>query len=584
MSTKVRPGSVQNSDEAVVSGVLFDALANHPDGTPVCDPDESERAAARGLAREARRLLEQLTDARARAVLARCGFEASFETNAEKALKKVTHALSAYPRSLEWSAVLKESGMRWTKPPLRSTPGALDARLRCWTESDSSAANSSLFSSTGIWTSPKSKWLFAFIGACLLAVSCYVFIGMFYDERRPSLELANWILVMLFDAITAMLFFAISWALHLGNRWCGRRLVLTVAALCFLFGSSQIYIAISTGITGNESLLAEGYSERFSENARNDSIQYSLLCFIVAPSALVLLVLYPARSYYTLSASLLFASAEYAICSAIFLISGRTNEAVPWFLLSLSLFVGMLLISSVTYRRRQFALREAKTILKRESLRYTMEWMRLRQDEVFVAGLGEIKIGWEYAQGKAGDMAKRQQKGVRFLGYGGVEALFHQADALNPLLQAKAAGWIKASGGEHHAAGVKGEERALQKVFRAYREQWTCLCDLVRTSLVFDSPQDLARCLHIIADDPEVELLRNSYDKCRLRVDFDAEKRTGGYRDVQLSLCLANHEEAKERGCAAHIAEVQLHLKRMYCIKSDDGHTAYVRARNLASD
>jgi hypothetical protein len=240
---------------------------------------------------------------------------------------------------------------------------------------------------------------------------------------------------------------------------------------------------------------------------------------------------------------------------------------------------------SVTYRRRQFALCESKMILKRESLRYTMEWMRMRQDEVFVAGLGEIKIGWEYAQGKAGDMAKRQQKGARFLGYGGVEALFHQADALNPLLQAKAAGWIKASGGEHHAAGVKGEERALQKVFRAYGEhQWTCLCDLVRTSLVFDSPQDLARCLHIIADDPEVELLRNSYDKCRLRVDFDAEKRTGGYRDVQLSLCLAKHEEAKELGCAAHIVEVQLHLKRMYCIKSDDGHTAYVRARNLASD
>lgn len=580
MSTKVRPGSVQSSDESVVLGVQFDALAKHPDGTPVCDPDESERAAARGLAREARRLLEQLSDARARAVLARCGFEASFETNAEKALKKVTHVLSAYPRSLEWSAVLKESGMKWTKPPLRSTPGALDARLRCWTESDSSAANSSLFSSTGIWTSPKSKWLFAFSGACVLALSCYLFMSMLYDERRPSLELANRILVILFDAITAMLYFAISWALHLGNRWCGRRLVLMSAALCFLFGSWQIPVAIHTGMAGNESLLAEGYSERFSENARHDSIQYGLLCGIVAPNALVLLVLYPARSYYTLSASLLFATAEYTIYSAIRYSASRRAR----FLLCLSLFVCMLLISSVTYRRRQFALRESKTIKKRDSLRYTMEWMRLRQDEVFVAGLGEIKIGWECAQGKAGDMAKRQQKGVRFLGYGGVEALFHQADALNPLLQAKAAGWIKASGGEHHAAGVKGEERALQKVFRAYREQWTCLCDLVRTSLVFDSPQDLARCLHIIADDPEVGLLRISYDKCRLRVDFDAEKHTGGYRDVQLSLCLANHEEAKRLGCAAHIVEVQLHLKRMYCIKSDDGHTAYVRARNLASD
>ena len=70
--------------------------------------------------------------------------------------------------------------------------------------------------------------------------------------------------------------------------------------------------------------------------------------------------------------------------------------------------------------------------------------------------------------------------------------------------------------------------------------------------------------------------------KCRLRDDFNAEKLSGGYRDVQLSVRLVS-QESLARGCESHVCEVQLHVKRFYNIKSDEGHAAYVRARNLAS-
>ena len=78
----------------------------------------------------------------------------------------------------------------------------------------------------------------------------------------------------------------------------------------------------------------------------------------------------------------------------------------------------------------------------------------------------------------------------------------------------------------------------LEEAIRGLKEEWRRLCDLCRTSIVFDEPAQLATCLRAIAADSEVALLRSHPDKCRLREGFDAERRSGGYRDVQLSVCL----------------------------------------------
>ena len=62
-----------------------------------------------------------------------------------------------------------------------------------------------------------------------------------------------------------------------------------------------------------------------------------------------------------------------------------------------------------------------------------------------------------------------------------------------------------------------------------------------------------------------------------------------GYRDVQLCAKLVcNEETALEerlpRACDGLVVEIQLHLKAIYDIKSDEGHAAYVRARNLLGE
>merc|ERR1712100_408351 len=125
----------------------------------------------------------------------------------------------------------------------------------------------------------------------------------------------------------------------------------------------------------------------------------------------------------------------------------------------------------------------------------------------------------------------------------------------------------------YYASPVKTETRALQKVFRSYRGNWRSLCDLVRCSLVFDDAADMAAALGAIQQDPELEVVRTSDDKFRLRTTFDATP-MGGYRDVQLCVRL-NNAETRTRGVHEMLAEVQLHLCAIADLKSEGGHDSY---------
>ena len=68
-----------------------------------------------------------------------------------------------------------------------------------------------------------------------------------------------------------------------------------------------------------------------------------------------------------------------------------------------------------------------------------------------------------------------------------------------------------------------------------------------------------------------------------MRTDFDADRQSGGYRDVQLSVRLLT-PETKERELEAHIAEVQLHLADFLRLKSNGGHFLYTLCRNMAAE
>ena len=75
--------------------------------------------------------------------------------------------------------------------------------------------------------------------------------------------------------------------------------------------------------------------------------------------------------------------------------------------------------------------------------------------------------------------------------------------------------------------------------------------------------------------DPEVATLKTSNAKMRLRTDFDAKKRTSGYRDIQLSVQVRT-PASFARGVEHHIAEVQLHLEQLFKLKTASGHRTYV--------
>ena len=155
-----------------------------------------------------------------------------------------------------------------------------------------------------------------------------------------------------------------------------------------------------------------------------------------------------------------------------------------------------------------------------------------------------------------------------------------QADELNDLLAVKLYDICEAHGGEFHASMVKGEARALQKVFRSYDGNWRKLCDLCRASLVFDSISKMEACLLAIGDDGDLDVVRAHESKMRLRESFNAAEESGGYRDIQLCVRLSS-SEACARKVHKHLAEVQLHYAPIIDLKSDGGHGNYVLRRNL---
>ena len=194
---------------------------------------------------------------------------------------------------------------------------------------------------------------------------------------------------------------------------------------------------------------------------------------------------------------------------------------------------------------------------------YKAMFTELLETPDFAEALHECRARWGEAMRTASVSGKSQSSLD-------IEALFQEADLLNPILQGKAESWAIQSNGTHHAAPVKGEERAIEKVYRSYDGDWKRLCDLVRTAIVLPSPQELTRCLNVIAADPNVELLVTNPSKMRLNPNYDAAS-NGGYRDVQLSLRLPR-ATAHGISLGTHIVEIQLHLKPIYELKSDRGH------------
>mmetsp|Transcript_5842 Transcript_5842/g.9262 ORF Transcript_5842/g.9262 Transcript_5842/m.9262 type:complete len:148 (+) Transcript_5842:425-868(+) len=123
---------------------------------------------------------------------------------------------------------------------------------------------------------------------------------------------------------------------------------------------------------------------------------------------------------------------------------------------------------------------------------------------------------------------------------------------------------------------VKRAERTLEKLKRTYGNDVSCLVDLARYSIVFETVEDLADCVRSIHKDEEmiIDKIKNRYSrKYDSGVSF-------GYRDIAINVRVFN-DLTEQYGCQNHVCELQLILRKFAEVKTDSGHRRYVHLRNM---
>jgi len=126
---------------------------------------------------------------------------------------------------------------------------------------------------------------------------------------------------------------------------------------------------------------------------------------------------------------------------------------------------------------------------------------------------------------------------------------------------------------------VKSPDRAVEKLLRVYHLEVPLVLDMCRQLIVFHTVNDLAACLQVMLDDPEVCVLRV---KNRLRQDYNPAL-TAGYRDVSVNLRL-DTPQAAALGVVGHVCELQLQLKEFALLRNQEGHARYINYRNARGE
>jgi hypothetical protein len=150
--------------------------------------------------------------------------------------------------------------------------------------------------------------------------------------------------------------------------------------------------------------------------------------------------------------------------------------------------------------------------------------------------------------------------------------LYKEAHKAQPKLLAHADKWAKKHGGKRKGDRVKDPKRALQKTFRSYGGDSRKLCDLARTTIVFDSFDNMADCLQAIIKSGK-PMYRKISDKEQNRFHPRYTKEKGnvdGYRDMQLRI-----------GIDGHVCEIQMHFHPVYKLKNAETQNNYTKFRDL---
>eukprot|EP00929_Paragymnodinium_shiwhaense_P114199 TRINITY_DN8252_c0_g1_i1.p1 TRINITY_DN8252_c0_g1~~TRINITY_DN8252_c0_g1_i1.p1 ORF type:complete len:670 (+),score=63.40 TRINITY_DN8252_c0_g1_i1:148-2157(+) len=168
----------------------------------------------------------------------------------------------------------------------------------------------------------------------------------------------------------------------------------------------------------------------------------------------------------------------------------------------------------------------------------------------------------------------RDKPGALLQTFSSLHYLYAQAWALDEHFQNKCAVW--ADGLAKHKVGlIKHPSRAVQKVWRSYCGNPQALVDLVRSSIVCDTPEHILQVLQRVKQDKTVRIVRI---KNRFDLSFDSRK-SGGFRNLSVNLIICDPDTVA--ACTErHICELQLGLQEMTLRRTDGGHRRYVSFRD----
>jgi len=447
-----------------------------------------------------------------------------------KTLVKELHSLlMRYP--LEHAAmgeVLAEHGFRWVDKPRRSTPGMLNKRFVRWKDTAASAADSAIFTATGFWMSPG------------LVPTCYVMGAVAFLVYTPALMESPTNMFLISGVLTGGFGFAIGFNLSRGDRTTAKRLCL-VQAVVWIFGWG-----IATPAFQLMGILSRGAAVLGWGGA-------GILIGLVFGSEYSFGIFYCGMTLtFTVAAIVLSAYPE--------------TTAMAGF---------MAFHSANLLLKRLDAIALANRIIAKDADAYEVLWRAKCAAPGATESFKALGEAWAEVMGVAVDELKEQPAAFRT-----VEALFNACDRLNELFTLKLLAICEAHGGVFHRANVKGEERALQKVYRSYKGNFRRLTDLNRCGLCFDSFDQMAACLRAIGAHPDIVVLSMDERKMRFNEAYDATL-SSGYRDINITVRI-NTNWTRMQGLAGILCEVQLHDAGYYHRKSTGGgHQAYVEHRNM---
>jgi hypothetical protein len=496
--------------------------------------------------------------------------ESSLEST-EDALKDAKYTAGGPARRLRSLALrypesplpLAQGRFVWSVTPLRARgEKAVERGLRGWVDTTASAAEASIFSSTGVWTSPYASGWMAGCTTVQGLVAMRLWVQL--HEKMSTLPL-----FVVGATLSAFGLGSAALALKLKRRMLARWVWgggLALGGVCYL---AESLLAACKCVAPYDRIHAPPGNPKFYDYPWQWSLNMVFLGCAWLCAAL-------AAAWPWLTFQLMCFG-----CPLLILFDHVPMAATGFVRYEPTIFVNAITSSTMlctaaylwTGRRRNVL--RARRMARADAARYVAVWDALTAQEGTRAALGRCLEVWREVQGGATELRKLQWENCRSLFH-----LLRQADWLNDPFQLHLHTICMRYGGRFTASPVKDEQRALQKVFRSYFGEWRKLCDLVRCSLTFGDLDDLAACLRAIGQDTELEVVRVGDDKMRLRDGFDAASLSGGYRDIQLCMRLRT-DLTRGRGVEFHLAECQLHYEPMAALKSDGGHANYVLRRNL---